>query len=311
MLICGSGQAKTTGVGDDPALQTGPCYQALVDKNAANPTTAPNRELGSACEAEHGDVEKAWARVIRLWGSDSTDIPDYDSYRRADAPVEGGPPKWLAIAGLLLAYGVLGTPMRSAASLMGSAGRRSSGAAIDVVASLILRAAVAAVLIALFSLPYLAALGGVALTAWILATLRRVAPKSPPAIPEATPGALSRHLAEAINDAGGALAGLAALALFVQHDLILLAVGLALAVVVSAAPVIRARRVLRGSLFGMPAAAALLAAGIGELMIATAPFSGWVGTLAGVTIAAPVALAALTLAVSWRLGVFVKSPVGL
>ena len=48
-----------------------------------------NRELGSACEVEHGDVDKAWARVIRLWGSDSTDVPDYDSYRRADAPVTG------------------------------------------------------------------------------------------------------------------------------------------------------------------------------------------------------------------------------
>src|SRR5271165_4848934 len=104
--------AKTTGVGDDPALQTGPCYEALVDKNAATPTAAPNRELGAACEAEHGDVEKAWARVIRLWGSDSVDLPDYGSYVPANAPVDGATPRWLALAGLVLIYIVLGTPMR-------------------------------------------------------------------------------------------------------------------------------------------------------------------------------------------------------
>ena len=70
LLFSACAFAKTTGVGDDPALQAGPCYEALVDKNAATPTTAPNRELGAACQAEHGDVEKAWARVIRLWGSE-------------------------------------------------------------------------------------------------------------------------------------------------------------------------------------------------------------------------------------------------
>jgi hypothetical protein len=101
--------------------------------------------------------------------------------------------------------------------------------------------------------------------------------------------------------------GLAALALFVQHDALLLALGLALSVVVSAAPVLKARRALRGSLFGRTAAAALLAAAIGELMIATAPFSGWVSGLGGATIAAPIALAALTLAVGWRFGFLVKT----
>ena len=124
--------AKTTGVADDPTLQSGPCYDALVDKNAATPTTAPNRELGSACAAEHGDVEKAWARVIRLWGSDSTDVPDYDSYRRADAPSDGARPLWLVALGILLSYAVLGTPMRSAARLLGAYPGPAGGATIEL-----------------------------------------------------------------------------------------------------------------------------------------------------------------------------------
>ena len=92
MLLAAGADAKSTGVGNDPTIQSGPCYEALVDKNAATPTTAPNRELGAACEAEHGDVNMAWARVIRLWGSDSAVVPDYDSYRAADAPVDGVAP---------------------------------------------------------------------------------------------------------------------------------------------------------------------------------------------------------------------------
>ncbi len=80
LLAASAASAKNTGVGDDAQLQSGPCYEALVDKNETNPTTAPKRELGAACQAEDGDIDKAWARVIRLWGSDSTDLPDYGSY---------------------------------------------------------------------------------------------------------------------------------------------------------------------------------------------------------------------------------------
>jgi len=301
MLVSVSCFAKSTGVGDDPALQSGPCYQALIDKNAANPTTAPNRELGSACETEHGDVEKAWARVIRLWGSDTTDIPDYDSYRRADAPMDGTAPRWLALSGLLLVYVVLGTPMRAAAGLLGGFGRPTASALVDVAASLILRGLIVTAFIALFSFSYLATIGGVTLIAFNLARLRPIMPSAGPTTGEATPGGFSVHLAEMINDAGGAAAGLAALALFVQHDVMRLAIALGLALVASAGPMIKARRALRAAPFARPAAAALLAAAIGELMIATPPLSGWVGGLQSATILAPLALAALTLAVGWRL----------
>jgi hypothetical protein len=302
VLLPPHGLAKTTGVNDDPALQSGPCYQALVDKNAANPTTAPNRELGSACEAEHGDVDKAWARVIRLWGSDSVDLPDYGSYVPANAPVDGATPRWLGLAGLVLIYAVLGTPMRSAAALLGAARSVAFGAGVDTVVSLVLRGAIVAVLIALFGVPYAAALDCLAVLALILASFRRrTAPVAPPAR-EVVARALARHLAEAVNDAGGALASLVGLALFVKHDPVLFAAALVFAVVASARPVRAARRAMRAAPFGRPAAAALLAAAVGDLMIATPPLSGWVAGVPGTSIAGPVALALLTLAIGWRLG---------
>jgi hypothetical protein len=291
LLLSISAFAKTTGVGDDPALQTGPCYEALVDKNAANPTTAPNRELGSACEAEHGDVDKAWARVIRLWGSDSTDVPDYDNYRHADAAVSGAAPKWLLVVGILLTYAVLGAPMRSAARLLGAYPGPAKGA-VDVATSLILRGLIGAVFVALFGLPYLAALGGVALILWTVIQLGRAAPA--PLAPSAN--SLGAHLAEAINDAGGAAAGLAALALFVQHSFLAFAVGLGLALVASAGPVIVLRRALRATRLRAAIAAAALAAALGEALVVAPPISGWVGGLTGVNLIAPVLLAGITLA---------------
>jgi hypothetical protein len=284
--------AKTTGVGDDPALQTGPCYEALVDKNAATPTTAPNRELGAACEAERGDVEKAWARVIRLWGSDSTDIPDYDSYRRADAPVTGAALKWLAVVGILLSYAVLGMPMRSASRLLGAYPGPAKGAIVDLVASLILRGLIGVGFIALFGLPYLAALGAAALIAWAVIRLGRAAP----AQLEPSTGSLSARVAEAINDPAGAAAGLAALALFVQHSFLTFALGLALSLVVSAGPVIVARRALRATRVRAALAAAALAAALGEAMVIAPPVSGWVGGLTGASLIAPVIFAGVTLA---------------
>jgi hypothetical protein len=287
-LLCAIGaQAKTTGVGDDPALQSGPCYDALVDKNAATPTTAPNRELGSACEVEHGDVEKAWARVIRLWGSDSTDVPDYDNYRHADAQPDGAIPKWLAVVGILLTYAVLGWPMRSAARLMGAYPGPARGALFDIAASLILRGLIAVLLVALFSLPYLAALGAVALIAWTVFRLGRAGPT--PLDPSAD--SLGAHLAEPINDAAGAAVGLAAMALFVQNSFLLLALGLALALVASVGPVIAARRALRATPLRAAVAAAALAAVLGEALVAAPPVSGWVGGLTGANLIAPVLLA--------------------
>ena len=98
------------------------------------------------------------------------------------------------------------------------------------------------------------------------------------------------------------LASAAALALLVQHDFVLFAAALALAPVASVGPVIVARRALRGSRLGAAAASALLVAVIGELLILAPPFSVWGGGLKGASVAAPLALAVLTLAAGWRAG---------
>lgn len=300
LLASPGAYAKTTGVGDDAAVQSGPCYQALVDKNAANPTTAPNRELGAACEAEHGDVEKAWARVMRLWGSDSTDVPDYDSYRHADAPVDGSLPRWLAVAGLLLTYLALGTPMRGAARLMGALPGSASGATIDTVVCLVSRGLIVGLSATLFTLPYVATLGGLALIGWIVMKTIGTAPERAVVADEAVSSGLSAHLAEAINDVLGAGLGLVAIALFVQRDFLMLALALALALVASAGPAIRARSALRAFPMVASAAAASLVAALGEVVILTPAVSGWITGLTGAGVVVPLAMAILTLAMGWR-----------
>ena len=292
LLAAGAASAKNTGVGDDPLLESGPCYEALVDKNESSPTTAPKRELGAACQAEDGDIDKAWARVVRLWGSDSTDLPDYGSYVRADAPVGGAAPKWLAAIGILLTYGVLGAPLRSAARLFGAYPGQARGAAVGAVVSLIIRGLICAAFAALFGLPYVGALGAAALIAWTIVRLGRT-----PAAPlEPTAGSLATRLAETINDALGACLPLAALALFVQQSSLLLAIAIALALVASVGPVIAARRVLRATPLRAAIAAAALVAALGEMLVVAPPVSGWIGGLAGASLIAPVALAGLTLA---------------
>jgi hypothetical protein len=284
--------AKTTGVEDDAQLQSGPCYEALVDKNESSPTTAPKRELGAACQAEDGDIDKAWARVIRLWGSDATDLPDYGNYVRADAPVGGAAPKWLAAIGVLLTYAVLGAPMRSAARLFGAYPGPARGAAIGAVVSLIVRGLLCAAFAALFGLPYLGALGAAALIAWTIVRLGRT-----PAAPlEPAAGSFAARLAETINDTLGACLPLLALALFVQQSWLLLAIAIALALVASAGPVIAARRVLRASPLRAAVGAAALVAALGELLVVAPPVSNWIGGFTGANLIAPVALAALTLA---------------
>jgi hypothetical protein len=296
-------QAKSTGVGEDSAVQSGPCYEALVDRNAAQPTTAPNRELGAACETEHGDVEKAWARVIRLWGSDGVAVPDYDNYRRADAPLTSSFPKWFALAGMVLVYAVFGTPMRSAARLTGGGDGTASGAAVEMVASLLFRGVIGLALIWLLGLPYITALGGILLAALILWSLNapqvRVA-RSQPDDGQEPPSGFSIVVAEVINDVAGGAVGLLGLALLAQHDLVLLAVALALAIAASAPFMLLARRRLRSNPPILIALSALLAAFVGAFTLNDPPIAAAINgaTLPGLLV--PLALAAAAAALGWR-----------
>jgi len=297
LLLASAACAKNTGVDEDRGLQSGPCYEALVDKNESNPTTAPKRELGAACQAEDGDIDKAWARIVRLWGSDSDALPDYDSYRRADAPVDGAAPKWVAAAGIVLTYLVLGWPMRSAARLFGAYPGVAKGAAAGAVVSLLLRGLVCAAFGALFGLPNVGAIASAALLAATLFQLARPVAAAP------TPreGSFASQAAEAINDLVGALLPLAALGLFVQRNAALFAFAVLLAPLASTGPAIAARRVARATPLRAAIGGAALAAALGETLVAAPPVSGWLAALTGASVMAPLVLAAATLAAGWAL----------
>jgi hypothetical protein len=296
LALASAASAKTTGVGDDASLQSGPCYEALVEKNETNPTTAPKRELGAACQAENDDIEKAWARVIRLWGSDSTDVPDYDSYVRADAPANGAAPKWVAVAGIALTYLALGWPMRSAARLFGALPGPAKGALAGAVVVLALRGLICLGFGALFSLPGVGALAAAALVAATLVEIMR--PRAPPTTFD---GTFAAQAAEAINDSLGALLPLAALGLFIQQNVYFLAFALLLALAVSTGPALALRRVARATPLRAAAGGAALAAALGETLVTAPPISGWLSALTGASVIAPIALAAATLGAGWAL----------
>jgi len=304
-------QAKSTGVDEDSAVQSGPCYEALVDRNAAQPTTAPNRELGSACETEHGDVEKAWARVIRLWGSDSVAVPDYDNYRRADAPHTGSFPKWFAFAGMVLVYAVFGTPMRSAARLTGRGDGTISGAAVEMIASLIFRGVIGLALLWLLGFPYATALGGVLLAALILwsvdAPRARVA-RSEPGDGQEPPGGFSIFVADTLNDVAGAAIGLLGLALLAQRDLVMIFVALVLAVAASAPFTLLVRRRLRANSPIFIVCSALLAALVGAFALNDPPIAAAIGGAVLPGLLVPLALAAAALGLGWRNWSAARSP---
>jgi len=296
LALAGPASAKSAGVGDDAGLQSGPCYEALVDKNETSPTTAPKRELGAACQAENGDIDKAWARVVRLWGSDSTEVPDYDSYRRADAPVDGSTSKWVGAAGIALTYLALGWPMRSAARLFGAMPGPARGAAAGAVVCLTLRGLVCAAFGALFGLPGAGALAAAALVAATLVQIAR-----PPAVARPFDGSFAAQTAEAINDSLGALLPLAALGLFIQQNMLLLAFALLLALAASTGPAIALRRFARATPLRAAVGGAALAAALGQMLVAATPVSGWLSAVTGAAAIAPFALAAATLAAGWAL----------
>jgi len=279
----GAALAKSTGVDEDSGLQSGPCYQALVDRNVSQPTTAPNRELGAACQAENGDVERAWARVVRLWGSDSADVPDYDNYVRADAGAPSNPVwKGLGLLGMLLAYAVCGTPMRSAARLMTAGGRGVAlPKAAETIADLILRGLLGFALLWLSGFSYLTLVMGIAFVVVVVARTPRpsAVTATPRKLEDATNEAngFAIFAAGAINDILGAAPGLLSLALLAQHDPRWLAVGVALALAASVPPVILARRRLSAHPLAMTIAGALLAAGIGVIAQFDPPVAALIG----------------------------------
>ncbi len=269
--------AKSTGVDEDTKLQSGPCYQALVDRNIAQPTTAPNRELAAACQIENGDVEKAWARAVRLWGASGTDLPDYDSYRHADYNASASiSSKALAFVGMLLAYAVCGTPVRSVARLLSGSGDKLL-TPLGAAASLVGRALIGLLFLALFAIPYAPLIASLAFTAIVALKLRRAAPLPRDGYVQQATGFIA-VVTETFNDAIGAAPALVGLSLLAQHDPRLLLAAVGFAIVASIPKAILARRQLLSKPLALGIAGALLAAIVGALAVLEPSIAALIGS---------------------------------
>ena len=274
-----AGLAKSTGVDEDKAVQSGACYQALIDRNVSQPTTAPNRELGAACAAENGDIEKAWARVVRLWGSDSTDVPDYGSYARSDNDASTSSiVTGLALLGVGLVYGLLGTPIRSAALLIVGAAPLPS--LLGTLASVILRAGLGLVLLWVLGIPYATSICSLAFVVTVAFKLR--SPTRPNAAEASdtdagAAGRVSSFAAEQINDLAGAALGLVGLALLARHHALFLAAAVCLGIVASMPSIIVIRRRFRAKAWVAAVSIGALAVGLFALAQLDPPLAALIG----------------------------------
>jgi hypothetical protein len=201
-----------------------------------------------------------------------------------------------------LVYALCGTPLRSAARLIGTGGGgpRSAGRAIVNLAG---RGLLGLVLLWLASFSYLTLVGSLVFVAVIAQRLRRPVVARTPASPEVVTTGGNRFAdfaADEINDILGAVPGMIGLALFAQHDARLLAIAVGLAVVASVPAVISARRRLRAHPLARTLAAALLAAGIGALAQLDPPIAALVGSAGVLVLIGPVAFALAVVASGWR-----------
>jgi hypothetical protein len=178
-----------------------------------------------------------------------------------------------------------------------------SGAAVEMIASLIFRGVIGLALLWLLGLPYITALGGALLAALIL--WRVNAPRAPaarlePEDGQEPPGGFSILVADVVNDVAGSAIGLLGLALLAQHDLVMLLVALLLAVAASAPFTRVARRRSRLTPPILIALSALLAAFVGAFALNDPPVVAAIGGATLPSLLAPLALAAAAAGLGWR-----------
>ena len=188
----------------------------------------------------------------------------------------------LALLGMVLVYAALGAPLRSVAGLMGYAtGRSAAILSIETALTLLLRAGVGFLILAILTLPYATAAACVVMIALLILSLRspRAAPAEIAGAP--APSRSSVVLADLINDIGASAAGILGLALLARRDPWWLGAGIFLAAVASVPAFISGRRRLRRDPTARLAAAAALGAIFGAAAVADPRVAEAVGDAPG------------------------------
>ena len=284
LLLC-LGFATSAGAVDVSQLsdvENDPCVLALIDRNTAQHVDAPDSALADACERAHGNVEVGWDFVLRTWKP-----PDVSA---TAGRVAGAGALGLALLGMLLAYGVLGWPVRALAP------EARSGRMAETVLSLLLRMLLAAVFLALLTLPVLPLLAALAVAGGAAAALRRV-PRPGVARPPAS--VLAETVAGAVNDAAASAPAVLAVALFAGGSWGVAAFGVALALPFSLPVSVRLWRGLRRQVVPMLALGGVLALVAGLAALDPARPGSVSAFAAPLTTLVPLFLAAV---VVWRGG---------
>ena len=300
LCVTVTGFSRTAGAVDVSGLsdfENDPCVMAMSERNTAQHVDAPDSALSEDCDRAHGNVEVAWDILLRTW--QPREIPGaYTAPWRPNAPGLA-----LAIVQMLLAYAVLGAPVRGITALLRpvpGAPARPRRLAAEAVLSLLARLGIGALLLAVLMLPFAKLVAALALVAAIAEAARRQPWRASAPLELSPPSAPAAILAGAINDLAASAAGLLAVALIARNGWPLLGLGLVLAVVASIPAARRARRALRRNRWGTIAAIVLLAASVAVLGLSGPP----VARAAGHNFAALAAVVSIVFALAalWRAG---------
>ncbi len=263
--------AHAVDVSDLSDFEANPCVIALGERNVAQHTDAPDSELVDACDRAHGSVEVAWDFLTRTWRPRVVPL----------GPMASGPLNvglaGLALVQMLLAYSLLGGPLRGLAALLqrraaGAVPARAPQLAVGAAICLLLRLGLGTLLLKLVALPGALApacvLGLLAVIAAMRWAARRTLAAQPPELPALQSSAGAALIAGVVNDLSARAPGLLALALLARGNWRLLALGVLLSVAASLPGVPGALRHLRRLPWALPALGVALALSLGQLAAA-------------------------------------------
>jgi len=257
VLLGVAGPAAAVDVSQLSDFESNPCVVALARRNAAQHVDAPDSALSDNCDRAHGNADVAWDFLLRTWQPrESVAVP----LRPGVADLA-----WASLEALL-AYAVLGAPMRAITRMLRPPADLRPRVLAEAGLALLVRLGIGATLLAILALPFMTLLGSVVALAALVAAVRREPNRTQPGAPSS---ALAEIVAGVANDAIVAAPGLLALTMVARGDWRALAAGVVvLGGLVSVPGVRRGRLALRRSRLATTVAAVLLAVGLALLGLA-------------------------------------------